>query len=68
VLRYNRGLMQSILHGRCNVAEVVSATVLPLEETAEGYKAFDTRRRQDVRARSARGAGRCFGEHFHAFK
>jgi glutathione-independent formaldehyde dehydrogenase len=41
VIRYNRALMQAIWHGRINIAEVVNATVIPLEKAAEGYKAFD---------------------------
>ena len=40
-LRYNRQLMQSILYGRLPIAEIVNATVIPLEDAAAGYKAFD---------------------------
>ncbi|UDL93436.1 formaldehyde dehydrogenase, glutathione-independent [Lichenihabitans sp. PAMC28606] len=40
-MRYNRQLMQAILHGRLPIAEIVGATVIPLEEAARGYKAFD---------------------------
>ena len=40
-LRYNRQLMQAILHGRLPIAEIVNATVIPLSQAAEGYKAFD---------------------------
>ncbi|WP_131114082.1 formaldehyde dehydrogenase, glutathione-independent [Lichenihabitans psoromatis] len=40
-MRYNRQLMQAILHGRLPIAEIVGATVIPLEEAAQGYKAFD---------------------------
>ncbi|WP_237478860.1 formaldehyde dehydrogenase, glutathione-independent [Lichenibacterium dinghuense] len=40
-LRYNRQLMQAILHDRLPIAEVVNATVIPLEQAAEGYKSFD---------------------------
>ena len=40
-LRYNRQLMQAILHGRLPIGEIVNATVIPLSEAAEGYKAFD---------------------------
>lgn len=40
-LRYNRQLMQAILHGRLPIADIVNATVIPLEEAAQGYKSFD---------------------------
>ncbi len=40
-LRYNRQLMQAILHGRLPIAEIVNATVIPLDQAPEGYKAFD---------------------------
>lgn len=40
-LRYNRQLMQAILHGRLPIGEIVNATVIPLEKAAEGYKSFD---------------------------
>ena len=40
-LRYNRQLMQAILHGRLPIAEIVNATVIPLEDAAQGYKSFD---------------------------
>ena len=40
-LRYNRQLMQAILHGRLPIAEIVNATVIPLDEAAQGYKSFD---------------------------
>ncbi|MCU1323692.1 MAG: formaldehyde dehydrogenase, glutathione-independent [Acidobacteriaceae bacterium] len=41
VLKYNRQLMQAILHDRISIAKIVNATVIPLSEAAEGYKAFD---------------------------
>jgi glutathione-independent formaldehyde dehydrogenase len=41
VLRYNRQLMQAILHDRLNIAEVVNATVISLDQAAKGYKEFD---------------------------
>lgn len=41
VLRYNRHLMQAILHDRLPIASIVNAQVLPLEKAAEGYAAFD---------------------------
>jgi len=40
-LRYNRQLMQAILHGRLPIGDIVNATVIPLEKAAEGYKSFD---------------------------
>ena len=40
-LRYNRQLMQAILHGRLPIAEIVNATVIPLDEAAQGYRSFD---------------------------
>ncbi|CAN5767918.1 formaldehyde dehydrogenase, glutathione-independent [soil metagenome] len=42
VLKYNRQLMQAILHDRISIAKIVNATVIPLSEAAEGYKAFDS--------------------------
>jgi glutathione-independent formaldehyde dehydrogenase len=42
VLRYNRALMQAILHGRLPIAKVVNATVISLDEAPESYKAFDS--------------------------
>lgn len=41
VLRYNRQLMQAILHGRLPIADVVNATVISLEEAPHGYHDFD---------------------------
>lgn len=41
VLKYNRQLMQAILHDRLNIAEIVNATVIPLEEAVQGYESFD---------------------------
>jgi len=40
-LRYNRQLMQAILHGRLPIADIVNATVISLEDAAEGYADFD---------------------------
>ncbi len=40
-LRYNRQLMQAILHDRLPIADIVNATVIPLDQAAEGYKSFD---------------------------
>lgn len=41
VLKYNRQLMQAILHGRMNIAEIVNAQVISLEDAAKGYESFD---------------------------
>ncbi|KXO73690.1 formaldehyde dehydrogenase, glutathione-independent [Brucella anthropi] len=41
VLKYNRQLMQAILHGRLNIAEIVNAQVISLEDAAKGYESFD---------------------------
>lgn len=42
VLKYNRQLMQAILHGRLPIAKIVNATVIPLSEAANGYHDFDS--------------------------
>lgn len=41
VLRYNRQLMQAILHDRLPIAKIVNATVIGLDKAPEGYKDFD---------------------------
>jgi glutathione-independent formaldehyde dehydrogenase len=40
-LRYNRQLMQAILHDRIPIADVVNAQVIPLEHAPKGYADFD---------------------------
>jgi len=40
-LRYNRQLMQAILHDRLPIAEIVNAQVISLEDAPKGYKDFD---------------------------
>ena len=40
-LRYNRQLMQAILHDRLPIAEVVNAQVITLEDAPKGYADFD---------------------------
>ena len=35
-------LMQAILHDRLPIADIVNATIIPLEQAAEGYKSFDS--------------------------
>ncbi len=42
VLKYNRGLMQAILHDRLPIAKIVNATILPLEAAPQGYREFDS--------------------------
>jgi glutathione-independent formaldehyde dehydrogenase len=41
VLRYNRGLMMSILHDKAHIADAVNATVIPLDQAPRGYEEFD---------------------------
>src|SRR5437763_8048072 len=49
VMRYNRQLMMAILNDKVQIAKAVNATVIPLEDAPQGYKAFD------------KGAARRFG-------
>jgi glutathione-independent formaldehyde dehydrogenase len=41
VLKYNRGLMMSILHGKAHIADAVNATVIGLDDAPRGYREFD---------------------------
>src|SRR3954469_1643527 len=41
VLRYNRQLMQAILHDRLPIAKIVNATVVSLDNAPQGYQDFD---------------------------
>ncbi len=41
VLRYNRQLMQAILHDRLPIATIVNATVIGLQDAPQGYEDFD---------------------------
>jgi glutathione-independent formaldehyde dehydrogenase len=41
VLRYNRNLMQAILHDRLPIAKIVNATVISLNQAPKGYEDFD---------------------------
>jgi glutathione-independent formaldehyde dehydrogenase len=41
VMRYNRQLMMAILHDKVQIARNVNATVIPLDQAAEGYQDFD---------------------------
>ncbi len=42
VLKYNRQLMQAILHDRLPIAKIVNATVISLSQAPEGYRDFDS--------------------------
>lgn len=41
VLRYNRQLMQAILHDKVQIAKAVNVTVISLDDAPKGYKDFD---------------------------
>ena len=41
VMRYNRQLMQAVLHDKIQIAKAVNATVIPLKDAPRGYKDFD---------------------------
>jgi len=41
VMRYNRQLMEAILHDKVQIAKAVNATVIPLSEAPQGYQDFD---------------------------
>lgn len=41
VLQYNRQLMQAILHDRVQIAKIVNAILIPLEEAPKEYQQFD---------------------------
>jgi glutathione-independent formaldehyde dehydrogenase len=41
VLKYNRSLMQAILHDRLPISKIVNATVISLADAPQGYKDFD---------------------------
>jgi glutathione-independent formaldehyde dehydrogenase len=41
VMRYNRQLMNAILHDKVQIAKAVNATVIPLEQAPKGYQDFD---------------------------
>ena len=41
VMKYNRGLMMSILHDKAQIAKAVNATVISLDEAPQGYRDFD---------------------------
>ncbi len=41
VLKYNRGLMMSILYDKAQIAKAVNATVISLDDAPRGYQEFD---------------------------
>lgn len=41
VMKYNRALMQAILHDRVSIAKNVNAKAIPLEDAPRGYAEFD---------------------------
>ena len=41
VLKYNRRLMQAILHDRIQIAKAVNVTVISLDDAPSGYRDFD---------------------------
>lgn len=41
VMKYHRGLMMSILHGKAHIADAVGATVISLDEAPQSYREFD---------------------------
>jgi glutathione-independent formaldehyde dehydrogenase len=41
VMRYHRGLMNAILNDRVQIAKAVNATVIRLDDAAQGYQDFD---------------------------
>jgi glutathione-independent formaldehyde dehydrogenase len=41
VLRYNRKLMQAILHDKIQIAKAVNATIISLDQAPQGYQDFD---------------------------
>jgi glutathione-independent formaldehyde dehydrogenase len=41
VMKYNRQLMQAILHDKTQVAKAVNVTMISLDEAPKGYKDFD---------------------------
>jgi glutathione-independent formaldehyde dehydrogenase len=42
VMKYNHHLMMAILHDKAKIADAVGATVIPLEDAAQGYADFDS--------------------------
>jgi threonine dehydrogenase-like Zn-dependent dehydrogenase len=46
VLKYNRQLMQAILHNKVQIAKAVNVTVVRLDEAPKGYLDFDKYRKE----------------------
>ena len=42
VMKYNRNLMQAILWGKINIAEIVNVQVITLDHAPDGYAQFDS--------------------------
>jgi glutathione-independent formaldehyde dehydrogenase len=40
-MRYNRQLMQAILHDKVQIAKAVNVTTISLDQAPKGYKDFD---------------------------
>jgi glutathione-independent formaldehyde dehydrogenase len=40
-MKYNRQLMQAILHEKTQVAKAVNVTMISLDDAPKGYKDFD---------------------------
>ena len=54
VMKYNRGLMQAILHDKVSIAKNVNATPIRLEDAPQGYADFDSAwRRSSFSTRTA---------------
>ncbi|MGO3155880.1 MAG: formaldehyde dehydrogenase, glutathione-independent, partial [Mesonia sp.] len=41
-MKYNRQLMNAILHDKSNIAKAVNAEVISLQDAPRGYEEFDT--------------------------
>lgn len=41
MLRYNRALMQAIIHDRLPIADIVNAKIIGLDEAPDAYAEFD---------------------------
>ena len=41
VMKYNRALMQCILHDKIKIAKAVNVTMISLDDAPQGYKDFD---------------------------
>jgi hypothetical protein len=62
VLKYNRQLMQAILHDKIQIAKAVNVQIVLLEEAPTGYQDFDkgaakVRHRPERNAEEVRSSG-----------